>query len=459
MPVNDEHPLYTAQKARVKRTRDCYKGSDAIKDSGENYLPRLDGQSDIQYKSYKTRGLFLPVVKPTSTAFIGAIMRKEPVVDMPTNIEYMLRDTNAEGRELELLASVIIKELLNGGRAGVLVEHDGERSKLLVYQQESIINWSDDYVVLCQDYIELDSKDKFKSYIKQEYLELTYDEEGFYIQNIWREDERSLYIYETKAPTNRGERIDYIPFAVANTLEIGWEITDPALLELADINLHHYRHSVDNSHGLHYTALPTMFLFGDLTNPDGTTSQISVGAGSANHISDPSGKAELLEFTGSGLGAIRTELDKSIEAMASIGAKMLQNSSAGVKAAETARIEASGESATLSTIANACESLLTTALTWASEWEGGSDEVSVKLNRDFLDTALAPQEITALLQTWQSGGISLDTFLTKLQQGEILPKDVSVEDEKEMILAEGAKSLDLESEENVFKEEVDDNEG
>ncbi|MCP5079127.1 MAG: DUF4055 domain-containing protein [Psychromonas sp.] len=448
MPVNEEHPLYTAQKEKVKRTRDCYEGSDAIKSAGETYLPRLDEQSDKKYNAYKSRGLFLPVIKPTSTAFIGAIMRKEAVVELPQNTDYMRDDTNNQGRDLGLLSSMVIKELLTGGRAGVLVEHNGERSKLLLYPHESIINWSDSYIILMQEYTVIDPKDKFKTESKTEYLELTYDEDGYYIQNIWRNDGKNWHISDTIIPTNRGERLDYLPFTVANTLEVGWDVTDPALLDIADINIDHYRLSTDLRHGLHYTALPTMFLFGEMLDNKGDSVEISVGAGSANHITDPSGKAELLEFTGAGLGAIKNAQDDDVKSMASIGAKMLQDSSAGVKAAETARIEASGESATLSTIANSCEALLTQALTWASEWEGGKGEVSIKLNRDFLDTTLTPQELTALLQTWQGGGMSLDTFLNNLQQGEILPKGATIEEEKELILAAGGKDLDLDDYDN-----------
>ncbi|MCP3672776.1 MAG: DUF4055 domain-containing protein, partial [Gammaproteobacteria bacterium] len=163
------------------------------------------------------------------------------------------------------------------------------------------------------------------------------------------------------------------------------------------------------------------------------------------HISDPNARAELLEFTGAGLGAIENAMASDVAAMAAIGAKMLQNDTTGVKAAETARIEASGESATLTTLANSCEALITQLLQWCAEWEGSTDEVSFKLNRDYLDTKLDPQTLTALLATWQGGGMSLDTFLYNLQKGEILQKGADIETEKELIAEGGADDLDLDN--------------
>jgi len=442
MPINTPHHLYQDHVKKVIRVRDCNEGSDAIKEAGTAYLPKLDGQTDAKYNAYKMRGMFLPVVKPTSTAFTGAIMRKEPVIEIPSNIEYIEDDTNGEGRDLGLLASSIIREQLIGGRCGALVEHNGERPIILTYPTESIINWSDDYVVLSQEYIEADKDDRYKQVSKTEYLELTYDEMGYYIQNIWRNDGKNWRIVDVKIPTNRGERLAHIPFTVANTNELSFELTNPALLEIADINLDHYRLNTDIKHGLHYTALPTMFVFGDMTDDNGNSINLTVGAGSANHITDSTGRAELLEFTGSGLSAITREMEADISAMASVGAKMLQNPSKGVKAAETARIEASGESATLSTVANACEALLTTVIEWAADWEGSQDEVSIKLNRDFLDTTMDAQQLSALLATWQGGGMSLDTFLYNLQRGELLQKGNDIDDEKDLI-ADGSDELEL----------------
>jgi hypothetical protein len=59
------------------------------------------------------------------------------------------------------------------------------------------------------------------------------------------------------------------------------------------------------------------------------------------------------------------------------------------------------------------------------------------INRDFIDTNLDPQSLLAYLQVFQSGGMSLDSFLSLLVKGELLPKDISALDEADRIETTG----------------------
>ena len=43
---------------RVYSARDVLAGEDAVKATGEKYLPRLDSQSDGEYGAYKARASF-----------------------------------------------------------------------------------------------------------------------------------------------------------------------------------------------------------------------------------------------------------------------------------------------------------------------------------------------------------------------------------------------------------------
>ena len=437
MPINVPNQAYKDTLPQVVRVRDCAEGPDAVKAKGEVYLPKLGGQKKADYDAYKLRGYIMPVVKSTATALTGAIMRKDPTPTLPAKMEYLVDDSNEHGRDLSMVATMCVNDLFLAGRYGLLGEPTTDGLAIKTYAREAIINWSATYIVLAQSYSAQDPKDKFKQVEKTEYLELTFDEAGLYIQNIWREGKGKKWgITETIIPAVNGTRLDKLPFEFINTMAATPVLTPPALLPLADVNLDQYRLSTDLRHGLHWTALPTLFLFGELTDAKGKAVSITVGAGSSNHIQDNEARAELLEFTGAGLASIDTAIKADVETMASIGARMLQGKPQGVKAAETARIEQSGESATLSTIAQATENGITSLLKVLAEWSGLSvDDVKYELNKDFIDASLTPQQITAYLQMFQSEAISLDTFLNLLHKGELLPKGITPEQEADRIEA------------------------
>ncbi|MGB2265141.1 MAG: DUF4055 domain-containing protein, partial [Glaciecola sp.] len=270
MPINVPSKAYADSLEQVTRVRDCAEGPDAIKAKGEIYLPKLGGQTQPEYGAYKLRGYIMPVVNATATALTGAIMRKDPTPTLPPKMEYLVDDSDGHGRDLSMVATMCVNELFLAGRYGMLAETTETGMAIRTYSREAMINESKDYIVLMQKYMVQDPKDKFKQVEKTEYLELTFDENGLYIQNIWREGKGKKWsIVETKQPAVNGTRLDKLPFEFINTKDATPKLTPPALLPLADVNLDQYRLSTDLRHGLHWTALPTLFLFGDIKDDKG----------------------------------------------------------------------------------------------------------------------------------------------------------------------------------------------
>ena len=437
MPINTTYPGYKEAMQKVVRVRDFNDGSDAVKAKGDVYLPKLSNQTVAEYDAYKRRGYLIPAVSPTASAIRGSIMRKPPMIDAKS-LGHLEGNIDGNGSDIESFTGDMITEFLIAGGCGYLVEYT-DKAIVKMYTRENIVNYSADYVILKQTYMEQDPKDKYIQTAKDEYLELTFDEQGNYIQNVWRSDDGDKFtIYKAAImPTNRAEPLKVIPFVYAAPNDESIPNSDPLLLQLANVNLDQYLLSTDHRHGLHWTALPTLFLFGELTDADGNKKQLKIGAGSANHIEDTEARAELLEFTGQGLGAIKSAVDDNVNTMASIGAKMLTGESGGVEAAETARINASSETATLSVIANAADSVMSQLLVIIGEWSGVQG-LEFRINRDFIDVKLDPQALLALLSTYHGGGMSLNSFLYQLEKGELLPPKVTAEDEAGRIETTGS---------------------
>jgi len=440
MKVNTTYDGYDAEMEKIKRVRDFAAGEDVVKAAGDKYLPRLGkAQREDAYQSFKSRGFVVPAVTPTATAVAGSIMRKPATVDLG-GLKYLETNTDGKNTNITQFAHNMITELLFAGAIGYLVEFT-DKAYIKQYSRENVINYDHDFVVLAQTYKVRDPKDKFKSKTEIEYLELTFDKAGFYIQNIWRND-KGWKIVKTLEPTIKGKRMTEIPFLYVRPNALGFGKSDPLLLHLATANLDQYRMSTDLRHGLHMAALPTFVVCADnMEDEDGKKVSITVGPGTSNHIPDKDAKVQWLEVTGAGLKDLSSEIALVISLMAGIGAKMLTGDSKGVKAAETARIEASSETATLTTLADTVDLGVNRLLEIVAFWMGTSVPL-YRVNRDFIDVNLDPASLLALLKTWQSGGMSQDSFLYQLKKGELLPPDVSPEQEADRI--ESGKDFEVE---------------
>jgi hypothetical protein len=442
MPIISVHPSYKDNLDRWKRCRDAYEGADAVKSAGEDYLPKLSGQDGKQYGAYAKRALYYGAVGRSIDGFVGSIVRKPPGIKLPAKMEVFEKDATASGIGLTEFIKKLSCEDLLAGRAGILVDFDenAKRAYLVAYTAESITNWGTDFIVLKESAFVQDGTDRFALKEIEQYRELTI-EDGIYKVRIWRKKNSDIkaetddwIIFEELVPTKLGLTLNEIPFFWLSCFGQSDKIEKPPLLALVDVALSHYRSSADLEHGRHFTALPTLYV----TGVSDTTSPIHVGAQSAILLSDPTAKVGYAEFSGQGLSSLETALEEKEHMMAVLGGAVFADQRKGVEAAETARIRTSGETSLLMGVVNSVEETLEAALRKAAEWMNvtGEDAIDIAINRDFVDLTLDPQTLMALLKSYLSGAISLETFLFSIEKAQMLAPDRSIEQEIAAIKAQ-----------------------
>lgn len=439
MPITSVHPLYAANIDRWKRCRDAYDGEDAVKAAGTDYLPKLSGQTIEEYLAYVMRAMYYGAVGRTIDGFVGAIARKEPTVKLPNKLEVLRNDITSSGIGLLEFIKKLCSENLLQGRGGVLVDFDekANRAYLAHYGAESITNWGDDFVVLKEKACVPSPADPFDVKEIEQYRELRI-QDGVYIVNIWRQktDAKATgdwMISETLRPSKLGVAMNRIPFFWLSCFGQSSQVEKPPLLGLVAVALSHYRSSADLEHGRHFTGLPTLYL-------TGVTSDVPVYVGSTAAIilQDAQAKVGYAEFSGQGLASLERALEEKEHMMAVLGGAVFADQRKGVEAAETARIRSSGETSLLMGVVSSVEETLESALKCAAEWMSVAGAIDISINRDFVDTTLDPQTLTALLKAYQSNAISLDTFLFNLRQAEMIDPAKTIEDEKAVIAQQPA---------------------
>ena len=151
MPVNSTHLDYDANLAGWARARAVIAGEDAVKAAGERFLPRLDAQTDDEYHAYKQRASFFNATARTADGFVGLIFRRPPFLKLPPEESALSRalsvfknDADMLGNPLVSYAQNLVKEVLSVGRAGTLMDWEGDvenRVYASLYAAENILNW------------------------------------------------------------------------------------------------------------------------------------------------------------------------------------------------------------------------------------------------------------------------------------------------------------------------------
>jgi hypothetical protein len=480
MPIDSPCAEYEKASAKWQKCRDVIAGGDAIKGNRVLYVAKPSGMDKDDYNAYIERPEFFNATARTVQGMSGAIMRRPPTHEARPDVEKLFTDVTLNGRALESFAADVLKETMSVGRAGVLVDmppagSENQRPYWVLYTAEQIFNWRVVVVdgkrvlrlVVLRECAKTPSPDD--PYVMEE--EITYRELRLlmsdgprpvptgYVQVIWRkvitasDDGTKKEEWVADAPiaiVRRGEALTFIPFVFFNADDNETDISEPPLNDLADVNVSHFRTSCDWEHGAHYTACPTPWAVGV---PTQTT--LKIGSGTAWILNDgPHSKADMLEYSGQGLGALEALVDRKEKRMAVLGARLLEQQATHVETAEAVRLRQRGDESVMVRLANTVSAGLTRALQWTTWWMGSGkleqseiQKAKITLNTDLIEVKMDAPTMTALMGLFQGGAMSFEVLFHNLKQGELIPAGRTLEDEQEAIEGEERKRLDITKEE------------
>lgn len=412
-------PISSIRPDIKKHLKDVEVTMAAAEGDKDDFARPLAGQSAEQYQAFIDRAAYFNVVDRTVSALTGALLRKPYKLD---NVEF-----DSDFTSFNEVLQTAYRNVLLGSRTGIYVDYseDTGTAKLYLYSTNQIINYSDHFIILEERVLVPNPKDEYELEEVKQYRELRLDD-GVYSVRVHREvsQNRCELVSET-TPLIRGLALDFIPFWFCNQHDNGRSVYKPPLFSLAELNIQHFKLSVDLAHGLHYTALPQPYLSGGIVTSDPTaTVTLTIGTDRVWHLTENS-KVEYLEFSGAGLGLIKTQIEHVEDQMYSAGSRLI-TTKRGVESAEALVLRAGSESAVLVNIAASLEQALKEAAIVVNMWNGTVGEPTVELNKDFTASVLDPNEIKVLFELYQSDVITLDTLHNRLYAGEVI-SDVNKE--------------------------------
>lgn len=416
MPVSSLHPSYAFRHGQWLKCRDAFEGEDAIKAGGQRYLPKLKGQTDDDYAAYKRRALFYSITAKSVSALVGMASSKAPKLEYPEAMKPYFEYSRLI--QFQEVYTVVLTEVLLQSRCGILVDMpvNGGFPVPIIYQCEDIINWREDEVgnltlVVLREYYD-DYEDDYTTVRRIRYRELRiHPITGEYVQTIHNiETDDEPFIVQ---PLIHGKPLMEIPFVAIHPFGIGFDDVKPLMLDIANVNISHYMSSADLEHGRHFTGLPTPVVIGSSSDTD-----LYIGSTKFLILPEKGSDAKYLEFTGQGLQSLEKAMSEKHSLLASLSARLLDNSSRGSEAADAVKLRYMSETASLSTVVQAIDIALNTVYDVISViLRSDPALVKITLDTDFMEVQLSAAEMTALFNGFFQGAVSKETLVYNMRKG------------------------------------------
>lgn len=447
------HPDYKLRFSQWTRVRDCVEGQDQIKGRRDVYLPRKDKQSDDSYQAHLDRAVFFNATGRTRAALLSSIFRRPGVELLPRG--WSTESVTRDGKSLKKVVRWLAEEVVTVSRAGALVDLPEEESTgvnpfLSLYPAEHILSWLRKDGVLKMVLLAERVVDPNKSFNmftlsgKWRLRLLALDENGEYFQfagapetfggmTSYPEDGR---IY----PEIRGRRLRSIPFYFFGLTANSEEPEKPLLLDIADLNIAHYRQYATLETARAYIGSPIYTTF---TSSETDDEEALVVSPELIWEFAQNDKAEILEFRGQGIGSLERGLEEKEEQMRVLGARLVsQRKGAAARSSVADDASLNHDDATLLDVVNSVSEGMTAILKLIAEWIGlPSKDIRYTLNKHFNAPNIGARELRAIDACLDRSMRPKDIFKL-LQEGGLIADD---EDEAEYV--EWIEKIKRESEE------------
>ena len=410
------------------------RGTNYLRDLSETYLPQEPREDDDAYQTRVDRSVLSPYTSRLIETAAGAILRKPIHVEGDPYWLELIQNIDGLGSNINEYARRALVSSLTYGHSAILVDYPaatgainlaeeramGRRPYFVHVDSPQIWGWRKELgtnrllQVRIHDYDVRPLNDFGEEQVEQ--MRVIYP---------GRYDLYTLGQEEVEYTASGNYSLPEIPLVPIYSNRRGLLISQPPLLDIANLNITHYQRQADLIHALHIAAMPTLVLEGW----DDTTGSATMGVNYAIAM-QPGNKAYYVQADATSFDAQMNELQSLEQQMSTLGVTKLFGQKFVAESAEAKRIDQAQSNSVLSIISQELESALNQAFEFAAQYVG-IKAPEITIDRDFDYYRLIGQDVAVLTQLNQAGKISDAMLLEILRRGEVLPDSISIEDEIE----------------------------
>jgi hypothetical protein len=403
-------------------------GPEYIKRFPELYLPREPKEPVDAWETRVARSVLTPFTVRLIENAAGMVLRRPIQVTGDPYWEEFSKDVDGIGSSLNEFARRTLVNSLRDGHSAVMVDYPNDpAARTLLEQREGglrpyfvsvrapeIYGWRQDGEL---PYSPL-SQVRIHETVLRPRPEDEFQEELIEQMRVIKLNTFELHRHD-EPPVVGTYSLSKIPLVPIYTNRHGMLLSSPLLVDIAAINVSHYRVQADRFHAMHLAAMQKLVLEGyeDKDSDLGVNYAINM---------QPGNKAYWLQADNGSFTA-QQELLRDMEMqMSTLGITKLLGQKFVAESADAKRIDQAQANSVMSVISMELERGLNEAFALAAEY-ADKEPPEIKIDRDFDFSKLLGQDVAVLGQLHENGQLTTDVFLSTLRHGEVLPADVDVD--------------------------------
>lgn len=439
---------------------DVFEGTLRLRAESKEYLPQMPAEEDDQYKARVNDSELFPAFRRTVCALTGLVFHKDPTPDedVPERIKALLENIDNAGTHLAVFAREFFQTVLQKGHALIYVDmppplkasktgsakptrKDDRLAKrrpwCVTYSPESIINWRTkevdgetvlDLVVL--EELSVEPSGKFGEKMVRRYRVLRPGSWELYRINVAAAGTAAAAATAKLTREDGGTTgLDYIPVVAAYGDRRGILTSRPPLVDLAILNIKHFRMTSDLHNVMHVANVPILWAKG--RNPE--MPFVAVGPTTLVDLQGQDAGMGYAEHSAHAIPTTQQEVANIERRMAVAGLEMLaqKDSTSGQKTATEHSnnfVQSTSELAAVTrSVADALEQMLGIMADYMDigRDKGGSITLNVEYNR----LVFSNEKLNTLRDYVESKILSTETILELLVRAGELPDDFNVKEE------------------------------
>ena len=435
-PFNQDFAVVSMQAAwRTMYAVTC--GTDYLRYNSTRYLPQEPREDQDAYEARVRRSVLSPFTVRLIENSAGTVLRRPIRIQGDDYWTEFSKNVDGLGSSINEYARRALVSSLTFGHSGILVDFPQDPGVLTLAEERALnrrpyfnnIDAPQIWGWRQKNRLPSSELEQLRLHSWVNIPEGDYGEQRVEQIRVLYKDRYEVYQRGGRTPVNETVPVESgrlslntIPFVPIYTNRLGMLTSTPLLEDIANLNLCHYQRQADLIHALHIAAMPILVLEGWDDAPS-----TSVGVNYAMAMT-PGNKAYYVGTDSSSFSAQQDELTSLEAQMSYLGITKLLGQKFVAESADAKRIDQAQANSVMSIIAMELESALQQAYDLAGAYLS-IEPPEISIDKDFDFYRLLGQDIAVLNDIRSSGGMSNETFLKVLRQGEILPDNVDMSEE------------------------------